>query len=99
LAIDTTIRLCNNAPIKAAKGAAEITAREGRERGKMKTTKIGTTAAEMTSDKAMQRTIRAQPGYRRGAMMRVARVEGSKAYRLYVLVGGQWMDASLHDMR
>jgi hypothetical protein len=65
---------------------------------KMKTTKIGTTAAEMTSDKAMQRTIRAQPGYRRGAMMRVARVSGRKAYRLYVQVSGQWMDGSLADL-
>jgi hypothetical protein len=64
----------------------------------MKTTKIGTTAAEMTSDKAMQRTIRAQPGYRRGARMRVARVAGRKAYRLYVLIGGQWMDGSLADL-
>jgi hypothetical protein len=65
----------------------------------MRTTRTGTSAAEMTSDKTLQKVIRAQPGYRRGAMMRVSRVSGRKAYRLYVQVGGQWMDASLQDMR
>lgn len=63
-----------------------------------KTTKIGTSAAEMTADTAMQRTIRAQPGYRRGERMQVKRVAGRKAYRLYVEIGGRWMDASLSDM-
>jgi hypothetical protein len=80
-------------------GLGDNSPRGQKEGDEMKTTKIGTTAAEMTSDKAMQKVIRAQPGYRRGVIMRVARVEGSKAYRLYVLVGGQWMDASLQDMR
>jgi len=64
----------------------------------MKTTKTGKTATEMTSDKAMQKTIRAQPGYRRGSRMRVMRVAGRKAYRLYVEVSGQWMDGSLEDI-
>lgn len=64
----------------------------------MKATKIGKAATEMTSDKAMQRIIRAQPGYRRGSRMRVMRVAGSRAYRLYVDVSGRWMDGSLSDM-
>ncbi len=64
----------------------------------MKTTKIGRTAAEMTADTAMQRTIRAQPGYRRGERMRVMRVAGREAYRLYVEVSGRWMDGSLADL-
>jgi hypothetical protein len=65
----------------------------------MKTTKIGTTATEMTSDRYQQRIIRAQPGYRRGSRMRVARRAGKKTYRLYVEVGSKWMDGSLEDMR
>ena len=64
----------------------------------MRTTKIGTTAVEMTNDKAMQRAIMAQPGYKPGARMRVMRVAGRKAYRLYVAVSGQRMDGSLADM-
>lgn len=64
----------------------------------MKNSKIGTTAEEMTEDKEMQKQIKAQPGYRRGEQMRVSRVVGRRAHRLYVLVGGQWMDGSLADM-
>ena len=64
----------------------------------MKTTKIGVTATEMTSDKTEQKIIRAQPGYRRGSRMRVMLVAGRKAYRLFVAVSGRWMDGSLKDM-
>jgi hypothetical protein len=64
----------------------------------MRTTKIGTTAVEMSRDRKMQRTIMEQPGYKPGARMRVMRVAGRKAYRLYVEVGCQWMDGSLADM-
>ena len=62
------------------------------------TTQTGRTATEMTRDKAMQAIIRAQPGYRRGATMRVMRTAQRKAYRLYVDVEGRWMDGSLEDM-
>jgi hypothetical protein len=52
----------------------------------------------MSRDRTMQRTIIEQPGYKPGARMRVMRVAGRKAYRLYVEVGCQWMDGSLADM-
>ncbi len=65
----------------------------------MKTTKIGRIASDMTADTAMQRKIREQPGYRLGEWMRVMRVAGRKAYRLYVEVNGNWMDGSLEDIR
>ena len=67
-------------------------------RMEMKTTKIGRTAAEMTADAATQQLIRAQPGYRRGERMRVMRVAGRRAYRLYIKIGERWMDGSLADI-
>ncbi len=62
------------------------------------TTMIGKTASEMTQSPALRKAIRRQPGYRPGTNMRVMRVAGRNAYRLYADVDGRWMDASLNDM-
>jgi len=46
---------------------------------------------------AMRKAIIAQPGYRRGYWMTVARtVQGG--YRLYVDINGKYMDGSLKDL-
>ncbi len=44
------------------------------------------------------RAIAAQPGYRAGEEMSVS-LSQSGEWRLYVRVGAEWMDASLHDLR
>jgi hypothetical protein len=62
-------------------------------------TKVGTTAGQMTTDPRLRKEIKAQPGYRSGSKMRVLKVEGRKAYRLYVAVAGRWVDGSLADMK
>jgi hypothetical protein len=41
--------------------------------------------------------ISRQPGYRRGQTMSIFKTTGG-AYRLYALINGQWMDASLYDL-
>lgn len=41
-------------------------------------------------------TIMGQPGYQRGKLMMVSR-SMTGGYRLYVMVGVSWMDASLKD--
>ena len=43
------------------------------------------------------RSIAKQPGYRRGQDMSVRKTSAG-GYRLYVLVAGKWMDASLQDL-
>jgi len=41
--------------------------------------------------------ISRQPGYRRGQIMSIFKTTGG-TYRLYALINGQWMDASLYDL-
>jgi len=56
-----------------------------------------TSAAQSGGTRSMMRAIAAQPGYRRGHWMKVARsATGGK--RLYVMIAGRWMDGSLRDM-
>jgi protoporphyrinogen oxidase len=62
-------------------------------------TKVGTKAEQMTTDATLRTEIKAQPGYRSGMKMRVLKVEGRKAYRLYVAVASRWVDGSLADMK
>jgi hypothetical protein len=45
----------------------------------------------------VRKTIVAQPGYRTGQEMCIAKAQTGN-YRLYVRVSGQWMDASLQDL-
>jgi len=46
---------------------------------------------------ACAKIISRQPGYRRGQTMSIFRTTGG-TYRLYALINGQWMDASLSDL-
>jgi hypothetical protein len=46
---------------------------------------------------ACAKIISRQPGYRRGQTMSIFKTTGG-AYRLYALINGQWMDASLSDL-
>ncbi len=46
---------------------------------------------------ACAKIIGRQPGYRRGQTMSIFKTTGG-AYRLYALINGQWMDASLYDL-
>ena len=45
----------------------------------------------------IQKIIRNQPGYRRGNLMTIRKAK-TGGYRLYALIGNQWMDGSLQDM-
>jgi hypothetical protein len=46
---------------------------------------------------ACAKIISRQSGYRRGQTMSIFRTPGG-TYRLYALINGQWMDASLSDL-
>ncbi len=53
-----------------------------------------TSAAQLDCPRALRKVLVNQPGYRRGKLMRLARA-GDGSQRLYVLVDGRWMVASL----
>ena len=57
-----------------------------------------TAAAQLKATPAARRLLAGQPGYNKGATMRVAKTT-TGAYRLYVAVQGQWMDGSLKDLQ
>ena len=46
---------------------------------------------------ACAKIISRQPGYRRGQTMSIFKTVGG-TFRLYALISGQWMDASLSDL-
>jgi len=49
--------------------------------------------------RACAKIIKDQPGYRRGQTMAIHKTTaGLGAYRLFTLVSGRWMDASLQDL-
>lgn len=58
-----------------------------------------TSASQLPVRRETRRIIVAQPGYRRGTQMILARTSDCDGIRLYAHVGGRWMDGSLTDMR
>lgn len=57
------------------------------------------TAAQMDAPRRIKDIVRRQPGYsRQHGPYRLARAK-SGGIRLYALVGDQWMDASLNDIK
>lgn len=57
-----------------------------------------TAANQLDVCDAIKKLIVSQPGYQRGNEMKITQAKNG-GYRLYAMIDGKWMDASLEDMR